>query len=251
MGIHTLLPSIEFSGPDYRECLSLLHELLLPRRYLEIGVDFGASLELASCSAIGIDPAMRVSQDLLGTKPILILAQQTSDEFFTANDPRAMLGGPIDLAFVDGEHLIEQVLSDFSNIERSCAPGSTIAIHDCLPHDQHMARRNREDRTGREQSNNPNWWTGDVWKLVPILQRYRPDLKLELFRAPPTGLLLATNLDPSSTLLFDQRSAILTEFQQLHNESAQLTEFLTSATLLDPTILQDRATQRIASMAAF
>ncbi len=33
------------------------------------------------------------------------------------------------------------------------------------------------------------YWTGDVWKLIPILQRYRPDLQLTLFDAPPSGLV--------------------------------------------------------------
>ena len=36
-----------FPGPDYREILALLHRLLQPARYLEIGVNTGKSFALA------------------------------------------------------------------------------------------------------------------------------------------------------------------------------------------------------------
>ncbi|MFT4039799.1 MAG: hypothetical protein QM692_16600, partial [Thermomicrobiales bacterium] len=32
-------------------------------------------------------------------------------------------------------------------------------------------------------------WVGDVWKIVPCLRAYRPDLALTLVDTPPSGLL--------------------------------------------------------------
>jgi len=37
--------------------------------------------------------------------------------------------------------------------------------------------------------------------MVSILKRYRPDLRIVGYTAPPTGLVLVTNLDPSSRIL--------------------------------------------------
>ena len=45
----------------------------------------------------------------------------TSDEFFARYDLSELLGGPVELAFIDGLHLFEQVLRDFVNLERHSA----------------------------------------------------------------------------------------------------------------------------------
>ena len=55
----------------------------------------------------------------------------------------------------------------------------------------------------------------DVWKLVPILRRHRPDLRMCLVNAPPTGLVMITGLDPSNVLLRNNYDAILDEFGSL------------------------------------
>jgi hypothetical protein len=59
-----------------------------------------------------------------------------------------------------------------------------------------------------------NMWTGDVWKLVPILHRWRPDLEIRCLDCPPTGLVLCTNLDPASTVLADAYNKILAEWDE-------------------------------------
>jgi hypothetical protein len=42
-----------------------------------------------------------------------------------------------------------------------------------------------------------------VWKLLPILREYRPDLRLHVLDCPPTGLVAITRLDPASSVLAD------------------------------------------------
>src|SRR5262249_52283884 len=55
-------------------------------------------------------------------------------------------------------------------------------------------------------------WTGDVWRLLPILQKYQPDLRVQQFDCGPTGLIACTRLAPYSRVLLDSFDAIVREF---------------------------------------
>jgi hypothetical protein len=57
-------------------------------------------------------------------------------------------------------------------------------------------------------------WTGDVYSMVEVLRRYRPDLTVLAIDVRPTGLLLVTGLDPENTTLADNFSEILAEFRK-------------------------------------
>jgi hypothetical protein len=189
---------------DYYEVLRRLHSGLRPRTYLEIGIRDGDSLALARGAAvIGIDP-----DPLLDPPPgpdVRIFAM-TSDEFFASHDVREELGGrDLDLAFIDGMHLFENVLRDFANVERSAMPGTIVVLHDCLPRSAATAARERATRM----------WTGDVWKAVFVLLRYRPDLRLTVIDARPSGLVLVEGLDPRSRVIDDNAERIAAEFTDL------------------------------------
>lgn len=210
MTIAPAIPDAPFSRPrhagtGYLKLLRRLHALKRPRSYLEIGTATGKTLALARCASIAIDPRFRLAGDghpgNARGKPAWQLFEMTSDEFFARHDPTALFGGPVDLAFIDGMHHFEFALRDFMNVERHCRPDSLIVLHDCLPIDSHMARRDPRDRAGAAQSQYPNAWAGDTWKALWILQRYRPDLRIFAFDAPPSGLVVVTHVDPSSTLL--------------------------------------------------
>lgn len=45
------------------------------------------------------------------------------------------------------------------------------------------------------------YWIGDVWKVIPILRKYRKDLKIHFIDCPPTGVVMISNLDPASSFL--------------------------------------------------
>jgi hypothetical protein len=51
-----------------------------------------------------------------------------------------------------------------------------------------------------------------VWKVVDILLKCRPDLRIVMFDAIPTGLIAVTNLDPSSTILRDQYFSLVQSY---------------------------------------
>ena len=171
------------------ELLARLHEVLKPRTYFEIGVDVGASLTLSRTRTIAIDPAFAIMEPLSCD---LTAIRSTSDEYFRTSAPSEHFGDTsIDLAFIDGMHLSEFVLRDFMNIERYSSPGTVVVLDDVLPRNDLEAFRVR--RTGA--------WTGDVFRVYPVLLEYRPDLILIPMNTAPTGTLLITNLDPTNRVL--------------------------------------------------
>ena len=126
-----------------------------------------------------------------------------SNVFFQSGEAeRALAGEAVDLAFVDGLHLFEQALRDFQNIERYAKPGTVALFHDCLPLTAETATRRRAT----------SFWTGDVWKIAPILRRLRPDLTIFLVPTYPTGLLVVTGLDPRSRVLEERMDALIAEW---------------------------------------
>lgn len=230
----------DFSGEDYRSCLTQIHDLLKPKNYLEIGTHRGDSLKLARCAALAIDPQFQFSDKFpTESMPSLCLFQMRSNTFFASHDPEAILGGPIDFAFLDGLHLVEALLSDFMNTEKFCHRQSLIVLHDCVPLDLHMAGRDVNDSKRRSASAHPHWWTGDVWKILPILRRYRPDLTVKVFNAPPTGLVLVSGLDPKSGVLTQHYDEIIAEFRKPVDEEAMFAAVIADLTLQDTTRLVD------------
>ena len=201
----SLLSKIELPGPGYFDVLSLIHETVRPRTYFEVGVYRGESMMRArpDTRAVGVDPKPQISAPLPGH---FVVRAETSDEYFARRDVKEELGGlPIELAFIDGLHYFEQALRDFINIEKHCTRESTILIHDCYP----LSRRTA-DRT--------NWSgfsSGDVWRLILALKKYRPDLRLHTIATPPTGLGLARDLDPDSSVLERNFERIVAEFMEI------------------------------------
>jgi hypothetical protein len=188
-------------GKSYLSVLARLHRYRRPATYLEIGTETGRTLELARCASVAIDPEFRLDRDVTAGKPSCGLYDMTSDAFFASHDATALLGGPIDFAFIDGMHRHDFALRDFMNVERHCRPNSIIVLHDCLPVDSFMAREDVHDRRLASRAEHKIGWAGDTWKAIWILRRYRPDLRLFAFDAPPSGLVVATRLDPASAVL--------------------------------------------------
>jgi hypothetical protein len=190
---------------DYLALLRLIHRHLSPRTYVEIGVGSGRSLARArpGTLCVGIDPAPRLRRAVPDSARIFDL---TSDEFFAQHELRDVLRGQrVDLAFIDGTHLFEVALREFINLESACGRGAVIAIHDCNPPNEEAATRERRAA----------FWTGDVWKLVLCLRRYRPDLHVAVVDVPPSGLGIVTNLDPASAVLAERYAEICQELVEL------------------------------------
>jgi len=204
----------------YDEFLTQLIAKRACRTYFEIGVARGALLsQISAETAIGIDPAFELEVDVTKNKKFLHLNRMTSDQFFAHPGNYSSYEGCIDFAFLDGMHVFEFLLRDFYNTERICHGASLIAIHDCLPLNDAMAEREFSRAVERGEGTPFPWhWTGDVWKIIPILKKYRPDLKIVFVDAQPTGLVFVTNLNPKSDVLRNSYLQIVEEFRSADND---------------------------------
>jgi len=221
------------AGEIFYSVLLRAHKLLRPRSYLEIGTATGASLALADCASIAIDPQFHIDCDIIGSKPQCMMFQTGSDQFFKDNNPIEIFKIPIDMAFLDGMHHFEFLTRDFYNTEKHCLNNSVIFMHDCVPTNSHIARRSASDNTHLELSSHPSWWAGDLWKFVMALQEYRPSLKLIALNAPPTGLIAITNLDPTSRVLEDSYFELVEKYRSLVLTQAVLDDYIASINLMD------------------
>jgi len=107
------------------------------------------------------------------------------------------------MAFLKGIHRFEHLLRDSIGTEAACHPRSLILLHDCVPSNTRMSLRQFQPGDSSE-GDTASWWTGDVWKLLPILREYRPDLRLHVLDCPPAGLVAITGLDAESGVLADR-----------------------------------------------
>jgi hypothetical protein len=194
--------SFRLFGVPYLDFLAAVHTHLTPRSYLEVGTETGASLAVAGCDAIAMDPRFALLADATGNRRRTFVFQMPSDVFFATENVPGLLGRPLDIAFLDGLHRFEFLLRDLIGAEAACHPRSLILLHDCLPLNPRMALR--QYRPGDpSEGDTVYFWTGDVWKLLPILQEYRPELRLHVLDCPPTGLIAITRVDPASRILAD------------------------------------------------
>jgi hypothetical protein len=203
---------------EYLSVLDHIHQVLRPRTYVEIGVRFGTSMQLAlpGTSCVGIDPAAEMRYPVPRQTRVF---NSTSDDFFAAQDLRAVFDGrAVDIAFVDGMHWFEFALRDFMNLERAASTDSMILVHDCYPIDAESAARERSTKL----------WSGDVWKMILALREHRPDLRVATLDAAPTGLAVITGLDPASTVLTERYQAIVDQYADVafatieHDKAARL-----------------------------
>jgi hypothetical protein len=212
------------TGVAYSSFLAQLVEKRHAKRYLEIGVSEGALLSLIKVpTAVGVDPAFKLKHNVIDGKNRLSLYQGTSDEFFREGEPKQLLGGSPDFVFLDGLHVFEYLLRDFYNTEAIATKETLVAMHDCLPLNYEMAIRDSSVSIKLGMTTSfPRWWAGDVWKIIPILQEYRPDLRIVAVDAPPTGLVLITNLDPQSTILKDKYFEIVDKYAAIEGNLSDI-----------------------------
>lgn len=205
------------TGPRYEAWLKEFHGATSAEWYLEIGTETGKSLVPVQSNTISIDPNYRLRYDVMGSKTTVHLFQLTSDAFFMTdflarNDIR------IGVAFLDGMHEFEFLLRDFINVERASRPDGTIFAHDCMPANRIQARRDHASLKTR-------FWTGDVWKLLPILRQYRRDLEVKVLDLAPTGLVMIRGLDPANLVLSDRYEEIVQAFLAIELEAYGLERF--------------------------
>jgi predicted O-methyltransferase YrrM len=166
---------------DKHEFLRLMHNLIRPEIYLEIGVQYGQSLRLAKFSrvAIGIDPNPQVTEAPSNMRLYEMHSSEFYDrELWTENEPAG-------LAFIDGSHLFEDAVDDFDLVLNSTDRDSVAVFDDVLPRNEVEASR----------TPNLNVWAGDVWRLHPYLTARHPRTTFVLVDVEPTGVMVAYDLN--------------------------------------------------------
>ncbi|MEQ4204246.1 class I SAM-dependent methyltransferase [Actinopolymorpha sp. B9G3] len=155
---------------------------------------------MSRARTVAVDPSFTVTQPIHCE---VELVRATSDALFASGEPfDHFRGAHVDLAFIDGMHLFEFVLRDFINTEAHSAASTVVVLDDVFPRRLSEAARNRYTAD----------WTGDVYKIIPVLQRYRPDLCLVPVDTYPTGVLLILGLDPANTVLSSNYEEIVKMF---------------------------------------
>lgn len=230
------------AGMPYVEFMSFAMNTFGTRTYFEIGTRKGMSLAGVNCRSVSVDPEFVISTDVIGSKPVCMFFQIPSDRFFEDFNLTQLLGGPAECSFLDGFHVFEFLLRDFMNTEKHCKKNSLVFLHDCLPRTAQMARRRmRPARVAGQPLAPAGGWAGDVWKVVPILRKYRPDLKIHALDCPPSGLIMITGLDPSNRVLDDNYFEIAAEFKETADDIAQLEAFAKTVELVATRDIQDLA----------
>lgn len=180
-GVAGMLAALLMPGPNYRDVLGQLHQMIAPRGYLEIGVETGATLSLARAERIvGIDPDFApLRRERLAAHAQLF--EMKSQEFFERHQREQVLGEvPLDLVFIDGLHRFDAALWDFHAVECWAHRSTVVVMHDALPVAKIYAQAERRTR----------FWVGDVWKAVVVLLRARPDLTVRVIPTVPSGLVV-------------------------------------------------------------
>jgi len=220
----------DWAGERYLAVLERLHQTINPQTYFEIGTSSGRSLSLAKCASLAVDPVFAFDDIALVkrimAKPRLALYQIPSDAFFAKYNPAALLGAPIDIAFLDGMHQCEFLLRDFINTERHCRRNSIIALHDCLPVELSITART-QDYGAAILPHRTGWWAGDVWRTGLLLRRRRPDLRITALNAAFTGLLLITDLNPDNAAFGEGYAAHVQEMMSWRLEEIGLPQLFT------------------------
>lgn len=194
-------------GPHYIDVLKGLHIRHDPNWYFEIGSFTGKSLDVVSCDFVSVDPEFRLRKPYANAHRRAHFMQMTSDEFFEEGFLVKNAIKP-DLSFLDGMHLFEYLLRDFINTERLSPRDGTIVLHDCTPSNPLMEARTWDAKQ-------TDYWTGDVWKTLLILLEERPDLRIAVLDAWPTGLAVIHNLDPNNTVLSDAYDELVDKYKSL------------------------------------
>lgn len=176
--------------------INALAKGLRATRYLEIGIQFGYTVENVHVrERVGVDPEPRF--DVARLPRGLSFFTGGSDAYF------ASLAGEVtfDLAFLDGLHTFGQTKTDLFN-SLSHVPNGVILIDDTVPSDAIAALPSLEESLDcrRSVGSDALVWMGDVWKLVAYIDRCLPQLDFRTIVGSGNPQTLVWHLRPGDVI---------------------------------------------------
>lgn len=166
-------PNRKSESYSARRLNGLAKRMKNPRRFLEIGVAQGLTLEQVRVTEKwGVDPHPQFDTENIPSG-IHFYAQE-SNEFFRhlARDSE------FDLIFLDGLHTWQQTYTDLLNSLNHSHSGTIILIDDIVPDDELAAFPdwNEALRMKSEAGIEDGRWQGDVFKVLLVIRDLHPEL---------------------------------------------------------------------------
>lgn len=163
--------------------INALAAALGARRYLEIGVNEGATFRAVRCpERSGVDPQFLFDPASLADRNTRLYAMP-SDRFFA----RLPFERRFDIVFIDGLHRFEQAYRDLMNALLHAHDRTVFLIDDTLPSDVYSALPDQQAAlAARRAAGGSNLdWHGDVYKVVAAIHDLHPGLDYRTIRDGP------------------------------------------------------------------
>jgi hypothetical protein len=224
-----------------QQAINAIKKKKIKVNYLEIGVQTGLCFfKIKADNKIAVDPNFIIKI----TKKIKAYAKNfsnfnntyfelTSDDFFEQQATYLNKIGGLDVVFIDGLHLYEQVVIDFENSLKYLNNGGIFLLHDCNPPTETASIRGMSPAEVRD-TNPQNWtgeWNGDVWKAIMHIRSERDDVQVMVFDCD-YGIGMVRKGTPDKTFSFTKEQIINLTYQELDKNREEYLNLKTPETFL-------------------
>ena len=190
------------------EIIKRIVESLQAEIYLEIGVAKGATFLRQPMPPlklrIGVSPDVNQAKLIDFSDTRNCMHAVLSDEFFRLWQAPLRRTG-VDVAFIDGNHVWEQVERDVLHTLEHLTNDGAIVLHDGSPLTCMMATPALSHGHFRKEHPGESAWTGDVWKAVVCLRSLSEFKHINVFTLNiTTGLTIVTRGERETSLPFSR-----------------------------------------------
>ena len=210
-------------------CINTIKKRKKEVNYLEIGVETGFCFFMVKANRkLAVDPEFTIK---ITTKIKAYIRnpynfnnsyfELTSDDFFEQQQDYLKKIGGLDVVFIDGLHLSEQVIKDINNALKNLNDGGFILLHDCSPATETSAIR-AHHKFEVYRMNLPDYngiWNGDVWKAIVELRATRKDINVKVFDTDQ-GIGMVTKETPENTIQLSEKELGALSYEDLDQNRA-------------------------------
>lgn len=208
-----------------QQCIDVLKKRKSKVNYFEIGVQTGLCFfKIKADNKVAIDPNFiikikkRIEAYIRNPSNFNNrFFELTSDDFFEQQSNFIKSIGGIDVIFIDGLHLYEQVVTDIENSLKYLNEGGVILVHDCNPLTANAAVRayTSEEVAAMNLPGYDYVWNGDVFKAITKLRSTRTDLKIAVLNTDH-GIGIIQQGTPESILTLTPQQADELTYEELN-----------------------------------